>query len=73
MPNGVTAYTSGQVALMCAVSKATICRWIDSGKLEAFFTPGRHRRVEAGALLEFLEKYSIPVPAEVRHAANGGS
>jgi len=43
----------------------TIIRWIESGKLKAYKTPGGHRRVERKDLVAFLESYQMPVPAEL--------
>ncbi|MHC4779474.1 MAG: MerR family transcriptional regulator [Planctomycetota bacterium] len=64
MENGT--YTSGQVARLCAVSKTTVIRWIDAGRLEAFTTPGGHRRVPATALMAFMKKFRIPMPGDMR-------
>ena len=63
------AFTSGEVAQMCAVSKTTVIRWVDSGRLGAFQTPGGHRRVLARELYHFMKRYGIPVPEIVVKAA----
>jgi excisionase family DNA binding protein len=60
------AFTSGEVAQMCAVSKTTVIRWVDSGRLGAFQTPGGHRRVLAQELHDFMKRYGIPIPDIVR-------
>ena len=64
-----STYTSGEVARMCAVSKTTVIRWVDSGHLSAYQTPGGHRRVLARELYRFMKKHGIPVPAIVVEAA----
>ena len=59
-------YTSGEVADFCAVSKSTVIRWIKSGQLEAYATPGGHRRVPAHFLRRFMMRYKIPLPRDLR-------
>lgn len=58
-------YTTHQVARFCRVQPVTIIRWIESGKLKAYKTPGGHRRVERKDLVAFLESYQMPVPVEL--------
>ena len=58
-------YTTHQVARFCRVQPVTIIRWIESGKLKAYKTPGGHRRVERKDLIAFLESYQMPIPAEL--------
>ncbi len=58
---GRTSYTTGDVARACNVTKRTVIKWIDGGKLKGYRIPGsRHRRVSAESLREFLRKYKIP-------------
>ena len=35
----------GQASIRLGISKQTVRKWIDEGKLKAFITPGGHRRV----------------------------
>jgi excisionase family DNA binding protein len=44
------------------VSPSAVLRWIDQGLLPAYRTPGGHRRVGAGELVEFLKAQHMPVP-----------
>ena len=61
-----TSYTTGQVALICQVTKRTVIKWIDGGKLRGYTLPAsRHRRVSAGSLQEFLKANHIPDYARV--------
>lgn len=54
-------YTTGEIARLCQVTKRTVIKWIDSGKLKAHRLPGgRHRRVAARDLAEFMKGYGIP-------------
>jgi excisionase family DNA binding protein len=43
------------------VTNDGVLKWIKSGKLRAFSTPGGHYRVSAEDFRAFLEKYDIPV------------
>jgi len=55
------AYTTGQVARICQVTKRTVIKWIDGGRLKGYVIPGsRHRRVAAAALRDFLRRHEIP-------------
>ena len=47
------------------MSERTVANWIDRGHLEAFRTPGGHRRVSPASLRDFLYKKNIPVPEEL--------
>jgi two-component system, OmpR family, response regulator len=65
MPNendqGRRFFTTSEVATYCAVTNDGVLKWIKSGKLRAFSTPGGHYRVSAEDFRTFLEKYEIPV------------
>jgi excisionase family DNA binding protein len=54
-------FTTSEVAAYCAVTNDGVLKWIKSGKLRAFSTPGGHYRVSAEDFRAFLEKYDIPV------------
>jgi len=54
-------FTTSEVAKYCAVTNDGVLKWIKSGKLRAFSTPGGHYRVSAEDFRAFLEKYDIPV------------
>lgn len=58
-------YTTTEISRICDVYPATVINWIDSGELRAYVTPGGHRRVTRTDLLEFLKKFSVPVPPEL--------
>ena len=60
------SYSTGEIAAFCDVTLRTVIRWIDRGSLKAYKLPGRgNNRVTAEALLEFLQEYQMPVPAEL--------
>jgi excisionase family DNA binding protein len=59
--DGRRFFTTSEVARYCAVTNDGVLKWIKSGKLRAFSTPGGHYRVSAEDFRSFLEKYDIPV------------
>ncbi len=59
--NGRRFFTTSEVARYCAVTNDGVLKWIKSGKLRAFSTPGGHYRVSAEDFRAFLEKYEIPI------------
>ena len=61
--------TTGEIAQYCYMTYRTVLKWIASGKLKAYRTPGNHSRVEVKDFLDFLKQYNMPVPVELR--ANG--
>jgi two-component system OmpR family response regulator len=54
-------FTTSEVAKYCAVTNDGVLKWIKSGKLKAFSTPGGHYRISADDFRAFLQKYEIPV------------
>ena len=59
--NGRRFFTTSEVANYCAVTNDGVLKWIKSGKLRAFSTPGGHYRVSAEDFRAFLEKFDIPL------------
>lgn len=58
-------YTTFEISQYLNVFMSTVAKWIDDGKLNAFRTPGGHRRVTRADLLQFLKTYNMPVPQEL--------
>lgn len=56
--------TTGEIAAHCRVSYEAVSKWIKSGKLKAYTTPGRHHRVCRADFEEFLKEYNLPPLAE---------
>lgn len=52
--------TTGEIAAHCRVSYEAVSKWIKSGKLKAFTTPGRHHRVRRSDFEAFLAEYNLP-------------
>ena len=58
--------TTYQISKYCKVSLTTVANWDEQGLLPAYKTPGGHRRVKKADLVEFLKKYNMPVPDELK-------
>jgi excisionase family DNA binding protein len=56
--------TLGQAAKYLGVSESTVRKWADEGRLDAFSTPGGHRRFRRPDLDKFLQGARVPGPAE---------
>jgi excisionase family DNA binding protein len=54
-------YTTGEAADFCSVTINAVKKWIASGKLKAFRTPGGHYRINRDDFLVFLDKYKLDV------------
>lgn len=54
-------FTTGEVAAHCGVSYEAVKEWIKTGKLTAYVTPGKHRRISAEAFKQFLQEYHWPL------------
>lgn len=58
-------YTTGEIAAFCHVTINAVKKWIASGKLTAFRTPGGHFRVNREDFLLFIEKYKLEIKDEM--------
>ena len=61
-------YTTYQIGKFCQVNIRTVIRWIETGKLKAYSTPGGHRRVKWSDLITFLTQNRMPIPKELEEA-----
>jgi len=59
-------YTSHQVGNLLQVNPSSVVKWINDGLLQAFRTPGGHRRVAAVELVRFAQHHGMPVPDELQ-------
>jgi len=58
------ALTTGEVAKYCGVNFRTVIRWIEKGYIDAYKLPGRgDNRVPIDALVSFMNKNNMPIPA----------
>ena len=54
-----------QAAKICRTSFMSVNRWIYSGKLKSYKTPGGHKKIKQDDLIEFMKKNSIPFYDEI--------
>ncbi|MCP5486377.1 MAG: response regulator [Spirochaetales bacterium] len=55
------------ISKICGVTTQTVQSWIDRGILDAFRTPGGHRRVKKQDFLEFLNRFQFPAAQELEN------
>jgi excisionase family DNA binding protein len=58
-------FTTHDIAKFCDVYPSSVLNWISDGRLKAYSTPGGHYRVVREDLIDFLEKFHIPLPEEL--------
>ncbi len=51
------------------MNPSSINNWVKEGRLTAFRTPGGHRRIRAGDLVNFLGSHDMPIPQSLAGAA----
>ena len=56
--------TTGDVARHCHVTPAGVWKWLKSGKLKGYRTPGGHYRVARPEFEDFLLRYGFPAASE---------
>jgi len=49
-----------QAAKLCSVNRSTMYRWVTSGKIKSYSTPGNHKRILIKDLKIWLEENQIP-------------
>ncbi|MDJ0763194.1 MAG: helix-turn-helix domain-containing protein [Myxococcota bacterium] len=55
-------FTASKVARICSVDLKTIHNWVGRGVIDSFKTPGGHLRFKRKDILDFLSRYSYPIP-----------
>src|SRR5579863_9694291 len=55
-------FTSSEVGELLQVAPGSVNKWINEGLLEAFRTPGGHRRISATELVRFSLEQGMPIP-----------
>lgn len=58
-------YTTGEIAGFCHVTINAVKKWIASGKLDAFRTPGGHYRVNREDFMSFLGRYKLDIKESI--------
>ncbi|OGR84789.1 MAG: hypothetical protein A2901_06185 [Elusimicrobia bacterium RIFCSPLOWO2_01_FULL_54_10] len=71
--SAVQPLTTHEVSRYLHVDLSTVINWCDQGKLEAYKTPGGHRRVSRENFLKFLKQYEIPMSADIKRSLQGGT
>jgi excisionase family DNA binding protein len=69
------SYSTAEIAKRLGISLQTVQRWVDSGRLKAWKTPGGHRRIDARSaelLFEGQQQVIGAAPAEEPPADAGG-
>jgi excisionase family DNA binding protein len=61
--------TSSEVGALLQVNPSSVKKWVDDGLIQAFRTPGGHRRIRPSDLVDFLQKHRMPIPRELQEAA----
>ena len=64
-----TLLTSHEVAELLQVNPSSVNNWIRQEHLQAFRTPGGHRRIRAGDVVRFLDGHDMPVPGPLQRAS----
>ena len=57
--------TTTQAAKICKTSFMSVNRWIYSGILKAYKTPGGHKRIIKDDLIDFMKENNIPLYDEI--------
>ena len=64
--NNKEPLTTGEIAKFCHVTHRGVLKWVESGKLKAYRTPGKHSRVSIEDFISFLKEYNMPIPVELQ-------
>ena len=63
------AFTTFEVARACGVFHTTVINWVNKGKLKARHTPGGHRRIPLTDLVDFMNRFDMPIPEDLTRRA----
>ncbi|MBI3299169.1 MAG: response regulator [Elusimicrobia bacterium] len=58
-------FTTFEVAKICGVFHTTVINWANKGRLKTRSTPGGHRRIAAADLIDFMQRFEMPIPADL--------
>jgi excisionase family DNA binding protein len=56
-----TWFKASEIARHLGVTSHAVLKWIKSGKLDSYATPGGHHRVRSNDLRTFLTQYRLPI------------
>jgi len=54
---------------MLSCDLTTVIKWVNAGKLNAYKTPGGHRRIEKEDLIKFISQYDMPMPEDLQEVS----
>lgn len=63
------AFSTFEAAKVCGVVHTTVINWINKGMLKAHATPGGHRRIQHGDLVDFMTRFGMPIPPDLLERA----
>lgn len=58
-------FTTFEAGRICGVVHTTIINWVNKGLLKAHTTPGGHRRIALPDLIDLMNRFHMPVPADL--------
>lgn len=58
-------FSTFEVAKVCRVYHTTVINWVNKGRLKARTTPGGHRRIAVGDLVDFMQRFEMPIPPDL--------
>ena len=61
-----TYLTSHEVGALLQTNPSSINKWVEEGRIEAYRTPGGHRRIRVDHLVAFLTEYKMPIPDKLK-------
>jgi excisionase family DNA binding protein len=61
-------FTTHEASHFLGVSLPTVVNWINAERLEAYRTPGGHRRISRDDLASFIRRHAMPMPPELSDA-----
>ena len=57
-------FTTWEAGRYCGVSPYTVRHWVRAGRLQAYATPGGHRRIRRQDMDAFLLAHGMPLPSD---------
>lgn len=69
MTDDARAYSTAEIARRLGISPQTVQRWVDSGRLKAWKTPGGHRRIDALSAEALFAQHAQALAAPQAEAA----
>lgn len=63
-------FTTRNIAKYCDVTIHAVNKWINAGKLNAYRTPGNHKKILEKDFIEFLQRNNMLIPDELQGLLN---